>query len=136
MSYADNMRILSNINCSLASGVSFLDQTQNGVSTSNALGNMFENLANGYARNEIAYEMQRWGNPVGNCINMYSGYGNPVSNTIGTLGILGACSPWVYFNQPPFAFCTPYMPMLPFGGGFCGSFSITSTGFPPMGLFC
>jgi hypothetical protein len=132
MGFAETMRILSNINCGLASGVSYLEQKQNGVSTTCALGNLFGNLANGVTRNEIAYNMQCWGNPTGNFINMYSGYGNPVSNTIGTLGLLGACSPWVYFNQPT-CFLSPYTPY-GCGGGFFGglgmgfgSFSITTT---------
>ncbi len=150
MGYAENMRIFSNINCALASGVSYLEQKNSGVPTSYAMGNLFGNLANGFARNEVAYEMQRWGNPIGNTINMYAGYGNPVSNTIGTLGILSACSPWMFFNRP---LCFSYCPMPGFyTGGFCSglgmgfglgygsSISITSTtsygGFRPRAFCC
>ncbi len=146
MGYAENMRIFSNINCALASGVSYLEQKQSGVPTSYAMGNLFGNLANGFARNEVAYGMQRWGNPIGNTINMYAGYGNPVSNTIGTLGILSACNPWMFFNRP---LCMCYCPMPGFytggfysglGMGFGSSISITSTttygGFRPRAFCC
>ena len=141
MSFAENMRIFSNINCALASGVSYLEQKSNGVPTHCAMNNLFGNLANGFARNEIAYDMQCWGNPVGNTINMYAGYGNPVSNTIGTLGILGACSPWMFFNQPSYMFCCPNMGFYSgMGMGFGSSISITSTttygGFTPRTFCC
>lgn len=86
MGFAETMRIMSNINCGLASTVSYLEQRTSGVPAGYAGINLFGNLANGIARNQVAYEMQLYGNPVGNTINMYSGYGNPVSNTIGTLG--------------------------------------------------
>lgn len=113
MGFADNMRILSNINCGLASATTFLQQKANGVNPQYATMNLFGNLANGIARNEVAYEMQRFGNPTGNMINMYSGYGNPVSNAVGTMGLMGACTPWMFFNS--YSYMCPPMPMM---GGF------------------
>ena len=143
MGFAENMRILSNINCGLASTVSYLEQRQMGVNPAYAGVNLFGNLANGIARNEVAYEMQKYGNPVGNTINMYAGYGNPVSNTVGTLGLMSACSPWMFFNCPSYMFCPPPMGfwgsmgmgfggfgMMPFGG----SVSITTT--TRRGFYC
>lgn len=138
MGFAENMRVLSNINCGLASATGYLEQRSNGVNPQYARMNLFGNLLNGISRNEVAYEMQRHGNPVGNTINMYAGYGNPVSNTIGTLGLMSACSPWMFFNQPGYMFCPPPMGMCGMGGiggmgfysglgmGF-GSYSITTT---------
>ena len=100
MGFAETMRILSNINCGLASGATYLEMRSNGINRPYALTNFFGNIANGFARNEIAYGMQCMGSPVGNTINLFAGYGNPVSNTVGTLGILGACTPWMFFNTP------------------------------------
>lgn len=125
MSFADTMRIWSNINCGLASATTYLAQRQNGVPAGYAAVDLMGNLANGVARNEVAYQMQQYGNPVGNHINMYAGYGNPVSNTIGTLGLMSACSPWMFFNS--YSYCYPPMPM--FGGGF---YSGIGMGFNPM----
>jgi len=127
MSYAENMRILSNINCALSSGLSYIDQRENGVPRPYAMNNLFGNLANGFARNEIAYDMQRYGNPVGNYINAAAGYGNPVANTIGTLGIMGACTPWMFFRMPSFMFGCPNIGFYSgLGMGF-GSVTITTT---------
>ncbi len=109
MGFAENMRIMSNINCGLASLVTYGQQRTNGVNPQYATMNLFGNLTNGIARNEIAYEMQRFGNPVGNTINMYAGYGNPVSNAIGTMGLMSACTPWMFFNTPSYMFSP--MPM-------------------------
>ena len=109
MGYAENMRVLSNINCGLASAATFLQQKAMGVPGSYAGGTLIGNLMNGIARNEVAYDMQKCGNPVGNTINMYAGYGNPVSNTVGTLGLMSACSPWMFFNCPSYMFCPPQM---------------------------
>lgn len=100
MSFADNMRTLSGINCGLQSLVSYIDARNNGVTPQVATAQFAGNIFNGLARNEVAYEMQRFGNPAGNLINLYAGYGNPVSNTIGTLGIMSACTPWMFFNTP------------------------------------
>ncbi len=113
MSFANTMRILSNINCGLASTTTFLQQKADGVNSQYATMNLFGNLTNGIARNEAAYEMQRFGNPVGNMVNMYAGYGNPVSNTVGTLGLMSACTPWMLFNS--YQYMYPSMPMM---GGF------------------
>jgi len=99
MGFAENMRILSNINCALASTNTYLEQTTNGVDNRYAAANLFGNLANGVARNEIAYDMQRHGNPAGNTINLYAGYGNSAANAFGTWGIMNACSPWMFFNS-------------------------------------
>lgn len=120
MSYADNMRTLSGINCGLQSLVSYIDAKNNGVPTQIAATNFVGNIFNGLARNEVAYEMQRHGNPAGNMINLYAGYGNPVSNTIGTLGIMSACSPWMFFNSPwcGYGMYSPYM--MNFGWGMGG----------------
>ena len=63
---------------------------------------------------------------TGNVINMYSGYGNPVSNTIGTLGLMGACTPWMYFNTCQ----TFYNPIPMMGGG--GFYAGIGMGFNPM----
>ena len=109
MGFAENMRIMSGINCTLASLVSYGEQKQNGASASYAGYNFLGNMLNGFVRNDIAYQMQNWGNPMGNMINMYSGYGNPISNFVGTTALLGAnCSPWMFFGM-----CQPmcYMPM-------------------------
>ena len=132
MSFAENMRILSNINCGLASATTYLEQRLNGVPAGYAGINLFGNIANGVARNQVAYEMQLYGNPVGNTINMYSGYGNPVSNTIGTLGLMSACTfnPWMYFNSCNYF----YNPMPMMGGNF---YSGMGMGFNPMmGMGC
>ena len=132
MSFAENMRILSNINCGLASATTYMEQRLNGVPAGYAGINLFGNLANGVARNQVAYEMQLYGNPVGNTINMYSGYGNPVSNTIGTLGLMSACTfnPWMYFNSCNYF----YNPMPMMGGSY---FSGIGMGFNPMmGMGC
>jgi hypothetical protein len=125
MGFADTMRVWSNINCGLASMNTYLQQRNDGVSNQYATMNLFGNLANGIARNEYAYGLQRMGNPSGNIINMYAGYGNPVSNTVGTLGLM-SCSPWMYFNATPYC-----MPMYS-GFGF-GYNPMMCSG---MGLFC
>ncbi len=126
MGFAENMRVLRNINCGLQSGVSLIEQRNNGVGWGPATINLFGNLANGITRNEIAYGMQKWGNPMGNLINSWAGYGNPVSNTIGTLGIMSACStPWMFFNMPWYSMplCSPGF-MMPWGGSISYSHSI------------
>ena len=123
MGFAENMRILSNINCTLASMNSYMTQRSNGVSPQQAQFNFFGNMMNGVARNEVAYGMQRWGNPIGNTINMYAGYGSNEANQFGTMGLLSAnFSPWMFFNCYS---CMP--PMMPtygccYGMGFPGYF--------------
>ena len=119
MSYADNMRILSNINCGLASLVSFGESRLNGVQPYYATMGLFGNLANGFWRNETAYGMQLMGNPMGNNINMYAGYGNPLSNAIGTMGIMSSCTPWFFFNM---GYCNPMQMYMPFNFGGFGYF--------------
>lgn len=119
MSFADDMRILSNINCGLASLVSYGEMRQSGISPYYATMGLFGNLANGFMRNDIAYGMQRWGNPTGNLVNMYAGYGNPISNAIGTMGIMSACSPWMFFNM---GYCNPMQMYRPFNFGGFGLF--------------
>jgi hypothetical protein len=119
MSFADNMRIWSNINCGLASMVSYGQMRLSGASPYYATAGLFGNLANGVMRNEIAYHMQLMGNPVGNNINMFAGYGNPMSNAIGTLGIMSSCSPWMFFNM---GYCNPMQMYMPFNFGHFGFF--------------
>jgi hypothetical protein len=99
MSYADTMRIWSDINCTLASLASFGQQKAEGVPTGAAVSNLFGNVANGFARNEVAYMMQEAGNPYGNAVNTFAGYGNPASNMIGTMALMNACTPWTFFNM-------------------------------------
>lgn len=100
MSHADFMRTTTGIICGLQSLNTYLDQKSSGVNPQVATTNLVGNIFNGLARNEVAYEMARWGNPVGNMINMYAGYGNPASNAAGTLGLMTACTPWMFFNSP------------------------------------
>jgi hypothetical protein len=119
MSFADNMRIWSNINCGLASAVSYGQMRQSGVTPYYATMGLFGNLANGIMRNEAAYYMQRMGNPMGNNINMAVGYGNPISNAIGTMGIMSSCSPWMFFNM---GYCNPMQMYMPFSLGGFGCF--------------
>ena len=126
LGYAENMRTLSGINCGLQSLVSYIDARNNGATPQVATTQFAGNIFNGLARNEVAYEMQRFGNPVGNTINLYAGYGNPVSNTIGTLGLMSACTPWMFFNSPCcYSYSMNYSyGMMPYGmgwgmGGFC-----------------
>ena len=119
MSFADNMRILSNICCGLSSADAYINQRQSGVSTGTATYNLIGNLLNGFARNEVAYGMQMMGNPMGNTINAFAGYGNSFSNAIGTVALLGAnCSPNMFFGMCAPMPCTfpmfGYNPMICF----------------------
>jgi hypothetical protein len=127
MGFADTMRVWSNINCGLASMNTYFQQRSNGVNTQYATMNLFGNLANGITRNELAYGMQLHGNPSGNMINMFAGYGNPVSNTVGTLGIL-SCTPSMFFNAMPYC-----MPM--YGSVGMGGFGSPMM-YPNMGFYC
>lgn len=114
MSFADDMRILSDITCGLASVGTYVSQRKNGATVGSAGLSLFDNLLNGFVRNEVAYDMQRFGNPFGNAVNMFAGYGNPISNTVGTLGLMSAnCSPWMFFGG--MSMCSPMgccMPMM------------------------
>ncbi|MBP3821238.1 hypothetical protein J6G99_06305 [bacterium] len=105
MGFAETMRILSGINCGLASFNGYLDAKSSGVDRNTAMYNLFSNIGNGLARNEVAYEMQKMGNPLGNNINMYAGYGSTQANITGTIGLMTACNPWMFFNSP---FLMPY----------------------------
>lgn len=135
MGFAENMRIMSGINCGLASLVNFGEMRQAGVDRNYAIGSLFGNLGNGFMRNEVAYEMQKFGNPMGNLVNMYAGYGNPVSNAVGTMGLMGACSPWMFFNAPCGMFYTPsFSPF--FGGLGFGEFSYSSSTTITRGFYC
>ena len=114
MSFANTMNILSNINCFLGSGVSYLEQRKQGVDPSIATCSLFNNIGNGVVRNAIAYDMAKCGNPMGFNVNMAFGYGNPVANTYGTMAMLSVASPWMFFNSP-------YCGMTPcYGGGMFG----------------
>lgn len=115
---ADTMNVWSGLNCTLASVVSLINDRNNGVPTNYAIANFAGNMANGLGRNMIAAQMQKYGNPMGNLINMAVGYGNPYSNFIGTTALMSACTPAMFFG------CMPYMPpVMPFWGGFrCGGF--------------
>lgn len=117
MSFADTMNILSNINCVLSSGVTFLEQKKQGVDPSTATCSLFNNIGNGVVRNAIAYDMAKCGNPMGFNVNMAYGYGNPVANTYGTMAMLSVASPWMFFNSP--YCCCPnygYGMGMPYGG--------------------
>ena len=61
MGFAETMRILSGINCGLASLDTYMEMREAGVNRNYATANLFGNIANGLARNEIAYGMQRMG---------------------------------------------------------------------------
>lgn len=116
MSFADTMNILSNINCFLSSGVSFLEQKKQGVDTTTATCSLFNNIGNGVVRNAIAHDMAEMGNPMGINTNLAYGYGNPVANTCGTMALLSVATPWMFFNSP---FCGGgmYSIGMPYGGG-------------------
>ena len=128
MGFPEIMRTWSNINCALASTNTYLEQRMNGVSRPNAGLNLIGNLFNGVTRNEIAYEMQNYGDPRGNLINGLVGYGNPVSNTVGTLSLMSACTPWMYFNTYSY-FTLPPMNC----GGFYANMGMGFAPLPPMG---
>lgn len=136
MSFADTMRIWSNINCTLASLNTFGQQKLDGVNSGEAVATLFGNMANGVTRNEIAYMMQSHGNPMGNVINSYAGYGNPVSNAIGTLGLMTSCAPWTFFNMGmcgyPMMGCT--MPMYGMGYPMVGC-GMPMYGMPMYGVY-
>lgn len=133
-SFADNMRILSNINCTLASMNSYMEQRSNGVSAQQAQFNFFGNMANGIARNEIAYGMQRHGNPIGNNVNLYAGYGSNEANQIGTMGLLSAnCSPWMFFGCQ--RYMTPMMPTYNYYQHSFGTLGMMSSGCSPWMFF-
>lgn len=142
MGFADTMRIWSNINCGLASAVNYGEQRHAGAPVGVAGFNFMQNMVNGIARNQVAYQMQSWGNPIGNNINMMAGYGNPVSNAFGTYALMGACTPWMFFNSTPFL-CSPMMGMggygfgmMPFGSSVDISFRSSHCHHGRMGYWC
>ena len=111
MGFAETMRVLSNINCAASSLNTYTQMSLRGVNPMFASYELSNNLANGVVRNEIAYDMQKHGSFYGNNVNLYAGYGNPVSNAIGTMGIMAGCSPWMMFNCPSYMFSPMPMPM-------------------------
>ena len=136
MGFAENMQILSNINCTLASMNSYMEQRSNGVSAQQAQCNLFTNMANGVARNQVAYDMQRHGNPVGNNINLYAGYGNNQANQIGTMGLLAAnTSPWMFFGCQRFMAPMPMTPMCNYYQHSFGTLGMMSSGCSPWMFF-
>ena len=132
MSFADTMRVWSNLNCTLASLNSYGQDRLNGVSAGEAVTNLFGNMANGVVRNEIAYDMQLHGNPMGNVINSYAGYGNSASNAIGTMGLMTSCTPWMFFNCFPMLGCG--YPMMGCGYPMMG-YSMPMMGMPMFGVY-
>lgn len=100
MSHADFMRTSTGIICGLQSLIAYQNAKADGADPRVATAQFAGNIFNGLARNEVAYEMQRYGNSFGNIMNLYAGYGNPVSNTVGTLGLMSAFTPWMFFNSP------------------------------------
>lgn len=120
MSFADTMRVLSNIDCGLSSVVTYMKDKQSGKSPVEATGSLFTNITNGVARNEVAYEMQRHGNSLGNFINMYHGYGSAEANAAGTLGLMTATNPWMFFNVMP---------------SYTMSYTSFNMGYPMMGAY-
>jgi len=100
MGFAETMRVLTGIECGLASTLTLIDDKRAGKSNAYTGVNFLSNIGNGLARNEVAYEMQRHGNSFGNIFNSFVGYGNAESNLIGTIGLMSACSPWMFFNSP------------------------------------
>ena len=125
MSYASIMKDGCNLLNALACTNTALGAITNGANPTVAITKSLGIFTYGCLRNEIAYDMQCHGNPVGNMVNLYSGYGNTVSNAVGTMGLMSACSPWMFFNcysycPPPMNFCSP---MAGFGGfGVMGGF--------------
>jgi len=122
MGYADTMRIMGNINCGLASFGTFMNRLNDGVNPCAAGAELSTNMVNGVARNQIAYEMQRHGNPVGNSINLYAGYGTPEANAFGTYALFSAnLNPWMCFRMYNCCY-GPMMPrpMMPMYGPYMG----------------
>lgn len=105
---------LSNVNCILGSAISRKQQIDAGVPTPIANYNLFGNIANGIARNEFAYGMQKyWHNPAGNIINSFYGYGSAPANMMASCALMNVCSPWLMFNSGIFRYPTMgyYSPM-------------------------
>lgn len=125
MGLDNTLYTLSNVNALLGSAVGFADAKKNGASTGDALMDFGFNIMNGAIRNEAARDIrQNTGSYLGYAVNSAAGYGNPVANAKGTMGLIGASmitSPFGIFG------CgfNPYMTSTiygcgPFGGGFFG----------------
>lgn len=125
MGLDNTLYTLSNVNAILGSAVGFADARNNGVPVGDALMDFGFNVMNGAIRNEAARDIRRHtGSYLGYAVNSAAGYGNPVANAQGTMGLIGASmvtSPFGIFG------CgfNPYMTSSiygcgPFGGGFFG----------------
>ena len=134
MSIDNAIHALSNFNAVMGSVNSMVDAKNNGVPTSDALIDFGFNVTNGVLRNAAAQDIQqRSGSYLGYAINSAAGYGNPVANAQGTMGLIGASmltSPFGIFG------CgfNPYMTSTiygcgPFGGGFFGGGCGCGSGF-------
>lgn len=147
MSLDNAIHALSNINAFLGSTNGYINATQNGVPAGNALMDFGFNVMNGVIRNKAAEDIQhRTGSYIGYSINSAAGYGNPIANYNGTMGLIGASmltSPFGIFG------CgfNPYMTSSiygcgPFFGGFfgggcgCGNFFGGPSIFATRGFWC
>lgn len=132
MSLDNAIYALSNVNALMGSTMGLIDARNNGVPTGDALMNFGYSVMNGALRNEASREIQRHtGSYLGYAVNSMAGYGNPVSNYVGTVGTIGAAmvsSPFGIFGCNPFMTSTIYG-CGPFGGGFFGF----TPGFRPFG---
>lgn len=134
MSIDSAIYALSNFNALAGSALGAVDAKNQGASAGSALMGFGFNVMNGALRNEAAREIQHHtGSYLGYAINSAAGYGNPVANARGTMGLIGASmltSPFGIFG------CgfNPYMTSTiygcgPFGGGFFGGGCGCGTGF-------
>ena len=140
--------VLSNINAVLGSGVSYIQDKQNGDKSGAAEINFGLNVVNGVARNAVAEGIRRdTGSYLGYAVNGLAGYGDATSNAQGMVGLMGASlltNPYMgggcygpslfsgYFTPPP------VMPM--YGGGCFGGGMIYGGGTffdvnRPFGMF-
>ena len=140
--------VLSNINAVLGSGVSYIQDKQNGDKSGAAEINFGWNVVNGVARNAVAEGIRRdTGSYLGYAVNGLAGYGDATSNAQGMVGLMGASlltNPYMgggcygpslfsgYFTPPP------VMPM--YGGGCFGGGMIYGGGTffdvnRPFGMF-
>ena len=83
--------VLSNINAVLGSGVSYIQDKQNGDKSGAAEINFGLNVVNGVARNAVAEGIRRdTGSYLGYAVNGLAGYGDATSNAQGMVGLMGA----------------------------------------------
>lgn len=108
MGFADTMRILSNINCGLSAINNYNDLRASGNSGALAGAQATSNLFGGLCRNQIAYDMALHGNYIGQDINRYYGYGSEEANASAMMGLMIACSPYMFFNTCHYYCPTPY----------------------------